>query len=94
MANAARPPRVAPTWTGLSGQLSSSPGGVPDTGHEYTLAGAGQVSRLGRVTIRGDVAGTGFISRGHELMKIILSSSSGSVTVQAHSGTVKGFTAP
>jgi hypothetical protein len=78
----------------LSGRLSSSRAGPPDTGHEYALAGTGQVRPLGHVSVRGEVAGTGFISHGHELMKMTLSSSSGGVTLEGHSGPVKGFTAP
>ncbi len=73
-----------------------SPGGprLPDVGRGFRLSGAGRLSPLGRVTIRGSVSGTGFISHGHELMKIVLRSSSGSVTVQGLSGPVKGFTSP
>jgi hypothetical protein len=78
----------------LSGRLSSSPGGPPDTGHAYALTAAGRVLRLGHVTARGELEGTGFIAHGYELMKLTLNSSSGSVTVEARSGPVKGFTKP
>jgi hypothetical protein len=78
----------------LSGRLSSSRGGPPDTGREYLLTGTGRIGPLGQVTVRGEVAGAGFIAHGHELMKMTLSSSSGGVTVEARSGPVKGFTKP
>jgi hypothetical protein len=78
----------------LSGQLSSSRRGPPDVGHLYLLTGTGRVDPLGQARIRGEVAGTGFISHSHELMRITLSTGSGSVTVRATSGPVKGFTTP
>lgn len=73
-----------------------SPGGprLPDVGRDFGLSGAGRLSPLGRVAISGSVSGTGFISHGHELMKLVLRSSSGSVTIQGVSGPVKGFTSP
>ncbi len=78
----------------LDGTLSAAGARVPDVGHGFNLAGAGRVSPLGQVTLRGGVSGTGFIARGHEEMRITLSSRSGSVTVQAISGPVKGFSSP
>jgi hypothetical protein len=78
----------------LSGQLSSPRRGPPDIGHAYTLTGTGRVSPLGQAELRGEVVGTGFITHGHELMRVTLTSPSGTVTVQATSGPVKGFTTP
>lgn len=78
----------------ITGTLTPAAPRVPDAGRGFNLAGTGRVSPLGHVTLRGSVSGTGFISHGHELMKITLSSRSGSVTVQAVSGPVNGFTTP
>jgi hypothetical protein len=78
----------------LSGTLTAAAPRVPDAGHGFNLSGTGRVSPLGHATVRGEVSGTGFIAHGHELMKVTLSSASGSVTVQAISGPVKGFSSP
>jgi len=78
----------------LSGTLTQAAPRVPDVGRGFNLSGTGRVSPLGHATLRGGVSGTGFIAHGHELMRITLSSASGSVTVQAVSGPIKGFSSP
>lgn len=78
----------------VSGMLSPAGPRLPDVGHGFSLSGTGRVAPLGHVTLRGSVAGTGFIAHGHELMRIRLSSRSGTVTVQGISGPVRGFTTP
>jgi hypothetical protein len=84
--------------TGLDGTvlgtLRGKVGRVPDVGRDYTLRATGRVNPLGHITVRGAVDGTGFISSGHEAMSLTLKGSSGSVTVEAHSAVVKGFTSP
>ena len=78
----------------VSGRLTPAGPRLPDVGHGFKLSGAGRVTPLGHVTLRGAVSGTGFIAHGHERLTIMLSSSSGSVTVQAVRGPVKGFSSP
>ena len=78
----------------VSGRLTPAGPRLPDVGHGFKLSGAGRVTPLGHVTLRGAVSGTGFIAHGHEQLTITLSSSSGSMTVQAVSGPVKGFSSP
>lgn len=78
----------------LGGTLTASAVHIPDVGRGYALTGTGSVHPLGRVTGRGQVQGTGFIARGHESLTLTLTGGSGSVTVQALSSTVGGFTSP
>jgi hypothetical protein len=78
----------------LTGRLIRSGGHLPDTGSHYSLTGRGRVIPLGDVMAAGAVQGTGFISRGQELIQITLTAASGSVTFRATSGPVKGFTSP
>jgi hypothetical protein len=76
------------------GRLTGSPRGVPDVGRSYSLSATGRIGSLGRVLIRGEVVGTGFISHAHELLKLTLTAMSGQVTIVAYSAMVKGFTSP
>ena len=78
----------------LAGKLTRSAGGLPDTGSRYNLVASGKVRRLGSVTAKGIVQGTGFIERGHERMSITLSNSSGSVKLAGQSPPVRGFASP
>jgi hypothetical protein len=78
----------------LTGTLTRSGHQIPDTGQGYTLSGSGSVQPLGQARASGGVEGTGFISRGQELMRLTLTTPSGSITLSAHSGPVKGFSSP
>jgi hypothetical protein len=78
----------------VHGTLAPGPREVPDVGHGYVLSGAGSVDPLGRATVRGGVTGTGFIARGQETLTLILTGVSGSITLEAMSPTVHGFTSP
>ena len=78
----------------LTGTLAAGPGHMPDVGHGYVLSGAGAIHPLGRARCRGAVQGTGFIARGEESLSITVTGASGSVTLDATSPPVHGFTSP
>ena len=78
----------------LSGTMTAAPHAVPDVGRRYTIAASGRLTRLGNVTVTGTVAGTGFIAQGEETMTLTITNRSGSVTVDAHTGPVPGFSSP
>lgn len=78
----------------LRGTLTAAGRHLPDTGSQDTLTGGGRISPLGNARARGWVQGTGFIAHGHELMRITLTTSSGSITLQGRSAAVKGFSSP
>ena len=77
-----------------TGTLTPSRVHTPDIGHGAALTGAGTIDPLGHATIRGDVRGTGFIKRGRETLTLAVSNSSGTVTLEALSPPVGGFTSP
>lgn len=78
----------------LTGILAAGPGHMPDVGHGYVLSGVGSIDPLGRATGRGAVQGTGFIARGEESLSITVTGASGSVTLDATSPPVHGFSSP
>jgi hypothetical protein len=78
----------------LTGALIPAPGHMPDVGRGELVSGAGSVHPLGHVMIRGEVRGTGFIQRGREVLTLTLTSSKGTMTLQATSPSVHGFTSP
>ena len=78
----------------LTGTIAAGPGHIPDVGHAYVLSGAGSIHPLGRARGRGAVQGTGFIARGEESLSITVTGASGSVTLDATSPPVHGFTSP
>jgi hypothetical protein len=67
---------------------------MPDVGSSFTIAASGLIQPLGQVSAVGSVHGTGFIDSARELLHLTLSTSSGSVALDAKSGEVPGFTSP
>jgi hypothetical protein len=78
----------------LRGTLTAAGRTLPDTGIRDILRANGRIGPLGNATARGWVQGTGFIAHGHELMQITLRTASGSITLQARSLALTGFTSP
>jgi hypothetical protein len=78
----------------VDGTLTAIPGRVADVGARFSLKATGAVAALGRTAVKGTVNGTGFIASGHERMQLILTTPRGTVTVDASSPTVPGFTSP
>jgi hypothetical protein len=78
----------------LPGTLTPSPVHIADVGHRYLLAGSGSIHPIGQATARGEVAGTGFIRQGHETLTLALTGAFGSITLDALSPSVGGFTSP
>ena len=66
----------------------------PDAGEQFALRLKGNVRPLGHVTARGTAHGTGFITYGYESLHLTLTDASASVTIDAQSGRVPGFTSP
>jgi hypothetical protein len=67
---------------------------IPDVGPSFSIAASGLILPLGQVSATGSVHGTGFIDYGHEPLHLTLSTSSGSVALDAESRKVPGFTSP
>jgi hypothetical protein len=82
--------RVAGT---LRGTMVSRPS-RPDIGEQFALSLKGNVRPLGHVTARGTAHGTGFITYGYESLDLTLADASASVTIDAQSARVPGFTSP
>jgi hypothetical protein len=84
--------------TSLSGRASghAARAGEPiaDVGITLRFRAAGRVSPIGHVSATGVVRGTGFIARGHEWLQLSLTGRAGSVTIEALSPLVPGFTTP
>jgi hypothetical protein len=78
----------------LTGTMTLVPATIPDTGARATLDLSGQIAPMHKVTAHGTVQGTGFIYRGHETLTLTLTNRRGSVTVDARSALVPGFTMP
>lgn len=76
------------------GALAPGPGHTPDVGHGYVLSAVGSIRPLGRTRVIGGVHGTGFIAHGQEMLTLTLTTGSGSVTIEARSAPVRGFTSP
>jgi len=68
--------------------------GIRDVGQTLRLKATGRVSPIGWVVVTGTVRTVGFVARGRETLRLILSGRRGSVTVTAASALVPGFTAP
>lgn len=78
----------------LKGTLTTEPQKVPDVGSSFTVRAGGTIKTLGRVSATGSVHGTGFIYRGKETMRLRLDAHGGTITLDARSGLVPGFTSP
>lgn len=78
----------------LAGTISARPGTIPDVGRHYELSVSGQSGTLGRVSGSGSVSGVGYIRQGHEGLTLTLAAKRGSLTINAVSPTVPGFTSP
>jgi len=78
----------------LTGTISAHPATMPDVGRRYDLSVSGQSGTLGRVTGSGTVSGVGYIRQGHEGLTLTLRAKRGSLTINAVSPTVPGFTSP
>ncbi len=78
----------------LHGTITVAGPSNPDAGKRYTIAAAGSVRQLGHVRVTGSASGIGFIAQGRESLMLTLHGSSGSVTVSAQSGLVRGFSSP
>jgi hypothetical protein len=78
----------------LSGTLSAHPTTIPDVGRRYELSVSGSSAPLGRVSGSGTVSGVGFIRQGHEGLTLTLRAKRGTLTINAVSPTVPGFTSP
>jgi len=78
----------------LTGTLAPGPMRVPDAGRSFTIAATGTIKPLGHVSATGTVHGTGFIANGHENLRLLLMRAGGTVTIEATSPPVPGFTSP
>jgi len=78
----------------LTGTITSGPIRVPDVGRSFAIAATGTIKPLGHVSATGTVQGTGFIANGHESLKLRLTRHGASITIDATSGQVPGFTSP
>ena len=94
-------PQPAPPGQGLgqvlSGQVSgtwTTQPGLPDTGTEQTLTGAGTVQPLGPVQATGTLHTPGFILRGETTGTLTLSNANGSVTLRLVGPPQPGFSGP
>jgi hypothetical protein len=77
-----------------TGTLTTKPGPNPDAGKRFTVRASGTVTPMGRTTVAGSGAGTGFLVKGREQMRLTLTAPDGHITVVAHSAKVPGFTSP
>lgn len=88
-AQAATPLRGTVAGT-FAGPTPGRPGPATDAGLTVSLAGEGRVRDLGRVTVRGELTGTGFILRGQPRGTIVLENARGSVTLALDGPTQPG----
>ena len=65
---------------------------IADIGASETVRGAGGLKPLGQTSLSGTIGGTGMIARGRETMTLTLATSRGTLTIQATSPVVPGFT--
>jgi len=67
----------------------------PDTAPEIVLSAAsGQIRSLGRVGVRGQLRGTGFIRRARRTARLTLTARTGTLSVYGEGPLVPGFAAP
>ena len=78
----------------LHGTMTEQPSKVPDAGRGFKLSVAARIKPLGATTGTGSAHGTGFIARGRATLHLFLTASRGSVTIDANSGRLGGFTSP
>ncbi|TMK40088.1 MAG: hypothetical protein E6G56_08795 [Actinobacteria bacterium] len=78
----------------LRGSAEQTGSRLPDVGLHYAIAAHGRVKPLGAVAARGSASGTGFIDRARMGMALRLSNRLGSVSLEAHSDLVSGFSSP
>jgi hypothetical protein len=77
----------------LRGSYTITPG-IPDTGTQYTLAGAGTLGHLGPVTAAGKVRTPGFIATGQATGTLTVSNPHGEVSLQLQGPPQPGFSPP
>ena len=68
--------------------------GDPDVGTAVTVHGSGLFPGQGKMQVSGYFHGTGFIATGSLNGNLKLSNSKGSLTLQLHGPSARGFTAP
>ncbi len=78
----------------LRGTIAAVPSHMPDVGRQFRVDGHGRLSPLGRVTVTGTVAGTGFIASGRESLELTVHTAHGTLGLDGHSARVPGFTSP
>lgn len=78
----------------LRGTLMTDAEQIPDVGSRFTARAAGAIDPLGHVFASGTAQGTGFVERGLETLKLTLTAKHGTITVNAHTRSVPGFTSP
>lgn len=67
---------------------------LPDVGRMFRVSANGSVKPLGRTTLSGTIDGVGLISKGHEQLRLTLTTSRGRITLTGSSPTVPGFSSP
>jgi hypothetical protein len=82
--------RLSGTPTGSLRARSS----IPDTGHRYIVSASGPIAPIGRAAVTGTVTGTGFIRRGREQLRLTLRTAHGTITIDAQSAELPGFSSP
>jgi hypothetical protein len=78
----------------LRGTITPHAKQIADAGDGYSLRLVGSLKGLGATVATGAVHGTGFIARGRETLTLTLRLGRGTITVEAVSGIVPGFTHP
>jgi hypothetical protein len=82
---------AAPVLSGmLTGTYTPAPG-IPDAGLQFNIHGSGKLSVLGHVTVTGTLHTTGFTRAGHAGGTLVLTTASGSLTLQLEGALQPGF---
>lgn len=78
----------------LKGRIIALADRIPDAGRSFTIRATGFIRRLGRVSVRGRVHGTGFVYRGRESLHLTATAKAGRLAFRAHTRPVPAFTSP
>ncbi|HWH11592.1 MAG TPA: hypothetical protein VG165_10740 [Solirubrobacteraceae bacterium] len=78
----------------LRGTFSLNGPRIPDVGASYAIRASGTIAPLGHAVATGTVSGTGFIAHGRETLDLKLTGASATITIDAQSRLVPGFTSP
>lgn len=78
----------------LRGTFTPSGPRVPDVGTSYAVKASGTIAPLGHAAATGILTGTGFIAHGRETLHLKLTGPGATVTIEAQSRLVPGFTSP